>query len=146
MTADPSVWVPPTGPELTDWLTWASSLPLCRSLGIVCIELDVNRGVFTVADTPLTPNPNGSVNGGIVAAIADQAMGVMAVRGAPVGHLPATAALHSQFHSPAWAPLTVRAEVLGGGRRVRFVEVAVFDKDGNRCVTSHGTMVVSRNR
>lgn len=139
------VWVPPDpDAALADWLVWADNLPLCHGLGMVCTELDVEHGVFTVAQAPLSPNPNGSVNGGLVAALTDQAMGVMAVRGAMPGYFPATAALQTQFHSPAFAPLTLRALVVGGGRRVRFVEVLVSDRDGKRCVTSHGTMVIGR--
>jgi len=139
------VWVPPAEDAEHDrWLDWANGLPLCAALGLVCTELDAECGLFVLETVPMTANPNGSVNGGLVAALTDQAMGVMAVRGARPGHFPATAALQVQYHSPALAPLTMRATVVGGGHRVRFVEVLVFDRDGARCVTSHGTMVVGR--
>ena len=145
MTAvDPAVWRPPSDDTLSAWLAWANGLPLCGSLGIECVELDAERGVFVVEHTPMAPNPNGSVNGGLVIAIADQAMGVMAARGAPLGRLGVTATLHSQFHAPAMTPFVVRATVLGGGQRVRFVEVAVESPDGERYVTCHGTMIVGR--
>lgn len=138
-------WAPPAPDAgLSDWLAWADNLPLCRELGLVCRELDDERGLFTVEAVPMSANPNGSVNGGLVAALTDQAMGVMAVRGAEPGYFPATAALQTQFHSPAFAPLMLKAFVVGGGRRVRYVEVLVEDRIGNRCVTSHGTMVIGR--
>lgn len=136
-------WLTPTDADPAAWRAWANGLPLCRDLGMVCLSLDEVHGTFVVAETPLAPNPNGSTNGGMVTAIADLAMGVMATRGARHGHYPATASLHSQFHAPAHAPLHVTATVLGGGRRVRFVEVVIGSEDGTRYVTSHGTMVVS---
>jgi uncharacterized protein (TIGR00369 family) len=138
------VWHPPDDADAGMWLAWANQLPLCAAVGLECVELDPTHGLFRLDGTPIAANPNGSVNGGVIAAIADQAMGVMAMRGARHGHQPATAALNVQFHSPAYAPLTMEAHVVGGGRRVRFVEVVVFDRDGQRCCTSHGTMVVSR--
>jgi uncharacterized protein (TIGR00369 family) len=139
------VWVPPATDDTDTWLAWANQLPLCQLLGLRCVQLDESSGTFAMPEVPMVANPNGSVNGGLIAAMADQAMGVMAMRGAKHGHRPATAALTVQFHSPAYAPLTLRAEVVGGGRRVRFVEVIVLDRDGNRCSSSHGTMVVNRH-
>jgi uncharacterized protein (TIGR00369 family) len=89
----------------------------------------------------LTPNPNGAVNGGIVVAAADQVMGAMAMRVSEEGQLPATGSLHIQYHRPALAPIVFSATPLGGGRRLKFIEVVVEDRDGNRCATSHGTLV-----
>lgn len=134
-------WHAPSG-DGGDWLGWAKSLPMCQDLGLICTEISERSATFTLSEVPLSPNPNGAVNGGLVAAAADQAMGVIAVRMSPPGLLPATASLHIQFHSPALAPLTLRASALGGGRRVVYVEVAVEDRNGRRCATSQGTMVV----
>src|SRR5262249_8971186 len=78
---------------------------------------------------------------GIVAAAADQVMGALTRRTSDNGVLPATGSFHIQFHLPALAPLTFRAKSLGGGRRTKFVEVVVEDKNGNRCATSQGTMI-----
>lgn len=124
-----------------DWVAWARGLPFCRDLGLVCVELDLDSAVFQMAASTLTPNPNGAINGGIVAAAADQVMGAITLRQS-IDALPATASLHIQFHLPAMAPLTFRATTLGGGRRTKFVEVVVEDGRGNRCATSQGTMVV----
>ncbi|TPG32390.1 PaaI family thioesterase [Mycolicibacterium hodleri] len=134
-------WHPPIGDD-TDWVAWAGNLPLCRELGLVCLAVGARSATFVLDEVPMSPNPNGAVNGGLVATVADQAMGVIAVRMSPPGMLPATAALHIQFHSPALTPLTLRASALGGGKRVIYVEVAVEDRDGRRCATSQGTMVV----
>jgi uncharacterized protein (TIGR00369 family) len=133
-------WNPPPG-QTVDWPAWANTLPFCRDLGLVCIELDTEAAVFRMELPALTPNPNGAVNGGIVAAAADQVMGALTRRTSDNGALPATGAFHIQFHLPAMAPLTFRAASLGGGRRTKFVEVVVEDKNGNRCATSQGTMI-----
>lgn len=134
------VWLPPVSEANADWLAWANGLPLFRALGMVCLSLDEASGDFLVPETPMVPNPNGSVNGGLVVTLADQVMGILAVRSSS-GRLPATAALHSQFHRPAFAPLTLRGCVLGGGRRIRYIEVVTFARDGKRCATSQGTMI-----
>jgi uncharacterized protein (TIGR00369 family) len=133
-------WDPSPGPA-TNWRSWANALPVCRDLGLACIELDSESAVFRMERPALTPNPNGAVNGGIVAAAADQVMGALARRTSAAGVLPATGSFHIQFHLPALAPITFRARSLGGGRRIRFIEVVAEDKDGNRCATSQGTMI-----
>ncbi|ORW23284.1 hypothetical protein AWC19_12055 [Mycobacterium palustre] len=94
----------------------------------------------------LTPNPNGAVNGGTVAAAADQIMGALTMRMSAAGLLPATGSLHIQYHLPARAPLTFRATALGGGQRTKFVEVVVEDRSGNRCATSQGTMIAGGSK
>jgi uncharacterized protein (TIGR00369 family) len=134
-------WWHPEGNGAADWLAWANALPFCRDLGLRCIEFGESSAVFRMEQPALTPNPNGAVNGGIVAAAADQVMGAVTLRMSADGQLPATGSLHIQFHLPALAPITLRATALGGGRRTKFVEVVVEDRNGNRCATSQGTMI-----
>lgn len=134
-------WWHPEGSTTADWFEWANALPFCRDLGLRCVEFDDSSAVFRMERPALTPNPNGAVNGGIVAAAADQVMGAVARRVGAKGLLPATASLHVQFHLPALAPLTFRAISLGGGRRTKFIEVVVEDREGNRCATSQATMI-----
>jgi uncharacterized protein (TIGR00369 family) len=134
-------WWDPAPGETVDWLAWANALPFCRDIGLACIELDTEAAVFRMERPALTPNPNGAVNGGVVAAAADQVMGAPTRRTSDSGALPATASFHIQFHLPALAPLTFRGTSLGGGRRTKFVEVVVEDRNGKRCATSQGTMI-----
>jgi len=140
-TAPDAAWWYPAPGETVDWLAWANALPYCRNLGLECVELAEGSATFRMERSTLTPNPNGAVNGGTVAAAADQIMGALTMRMSAPGLLPATGSLHIQFHLPAWAPLTFRATALGGGRRTKFVEVVVEDRNGNRCATSQGTMI-----
>jgi hypothetical protein len=55
--------------------------------------------------------------------------------------MPATGSLHIRIRRPALAPLTFRAAALGGGRRIKFVEVVIEDRHGNRCATGQSTMI-----
>ena len=125
-----------------EWVAWANLTPQLRGLGISCTAVGEGSAEFSIPTVPYVANPNGSVNGGMVAAIADQAMGVLSTMNSPAGYLCATASLHIQFHRPAHAPLAMTATLLPGGNRVKFVEVVVTDVDGNRCATAQGTMIV----
>jgi uncharacterized protein (TIGR00369 family) len=149
-SADPArvseSWLHPWGGDTADWISWANGLPFCRDLGLRCVEFDDTSAVFVMERTVLTPNPNGAVNGGIVAAAADQVMGALTMRLSRQGMLPATGSLHIQFHRPAIAPITLRASSLGGGQRTKFVEVIVEDRFGNRCATSQGTMIAGGSK
>jgi uncharacterized protein (TIGR00369 family) len=139
-------WLNPWGGDTATWIDWANDLPFCRDLGLRCVEFDDTSAVFEMVQPALTPNPNGAVNGGVVAAAADQVMGAVTMRMGQQGMLPATGSLHIQFHRPALAPITLRATSLGGGRRTKFIEVVVEDRFGNRCATSQGTMIVGGSK
>jgi uncharacterized protein (TIGR00369 family) len=138
-TAGP--WWRAPGGDADSWLAWTRALPFCRDIGVDCVSIDEDEGVFTMPSSVLTPNPNGAVNGGLLAAAADQVMGAMAQRS--IGHRrsPATASLHIQYHAPASTPLIFHTRVLSGGHRVRFVEVVVENHEGMRCATAQATMV-----
>jgi uncharacterized protein (TIGR00369 family) len=139
-------WWHPEATSDADWLAWANSLPFARDIGLRCVEFGATSAVFHMERPALTPNPNGAVNGGMVAAAADQVMGAVTQRMSGAGRLPATGSLHIQFHRPAVAPIALRATYLGGGHRTKFVEVVVEDKFGNRCATSQGTMIAGGSK
>jgi len=128
------------------WLGWANGYPTVRALNLTCTELAEQSATFSFDEVPFPPNPNGAVNGGMVALAADQVMGVLAARTAPTGSLPVTAVLNVQFHSPAYPPITFHAQVIPGGRFVQTVEVVAHDADGRRCSTATGTMAVGSPR
>ncbi|MUL65849.1 hypothetical protein BOO86_15345 [Mycobacterium sp. CBMA 234] len=127
-----------------DWVAWGNSLPFAQDIGMECVALDRDCAVFRMEKSVLTLNPNGAVNGGLLAAAADQVMGALSRCNGDRGDLPATATLHIQYHLPAMPPLTFRATSLGGGRNIKFIEVVVLDAGGNRCATSTGTMAAGR--
>ena len=76
-TAPDMAWWLPASDATADWLAWANALPYCRDLGLLCVELEAASATFRMERSTLTPNPNGAVNGGTVAAAADQIMGAL---------------------------------------------------------------------
>lgn len=130
---------PPVG-AWAQWRRWADALPNLGELGLRCDEVGAGQAVLTLEESVLSLNPNGAVNGGLVCAAADQAMGVVALTALDPGSLPATATLHAEFLRPAFAPLTFRAAVSQRGRRLVFVSVDVEDSSGRLCVRFTGTM------
>lgn len=133
---------PPHGGSDDDWRRWSEELPISAALGLRCRELAGGRGLFTIESAPLgVPNPNGSIHGGLLVAIADQCMGAVAMTVLSPGLLPVTASIHSQYHRPAVAPVTFDARVTKQGRALIFVNVDVHDSDGRLCNSSHGTMM-----
>lgn len=133
---------PEPGAPAAEWVEWANGTAQLRGLAMECTAVAEGSAEFSVPTVDYVANPNGSVNGGMLAAIADNAMGVLTAMACPPGYLAATASLHIQYHRPAHAPLGVSAQLLPGGSRVKFVEVILRDRDGNHCATSQGTMIV----
>jgi uncharacterized protein (TIGR00369 family) len=141
LTAE-GAWDAPYGAGPAAWIAWINRLPQLRQLGMVCTDLDAGEAIFSLEEVPLGPNPDGAVNGGLVAAVVDQAMGAVAMLNVPGGHVINTASLNVQFLRPARVPLTVRGVVAKPGRRLIFVEVEVSDRDGQVTNLASGTMVV----
>jgi uncharacterized protein (TIGR00369 family) len=132
----------PYGGTAADWRQWVEEGPIARAFGVTCPAVEPGRAVLELVESPIALNPIGSVHGGIVAAIADHAMGVVFMSTMPRGLLPATASLTVEYHRPAFLPLTFTARVTSSGRTMLFCEVEVTGGDGkvsNRC---HGIMAV----
>ena len=144
MTPELNEYLPfphPSAPD-ANWVTWANTWPTVSALGMRCTRMDRAGAVFVVDSDPFVPNPNGTLNGGIVAAMIDQVLGTVAARGMGVGCSPRTGTLAVQYHGPVTVPMTLRATVLPGGRRVRFIEVHIECTSTGRSVSAQGTMVV----
>lgn len=125
-----------------DWRAWADGYPTFASAGLRCVAISRTQASFEFDGTPYPLNPNGAVNGGVVALVVDQIMGVMGARIAPTGSMPVTATLTVHFHAPAVQPLRMEAVALHGGRNLQTIEVVVHDSRGRRCSTATGTMAV----
>ncbi|MFI5623309.1 PaaI family thioesterase [Nocardioides sp. NPDC051685] len=132
--------------EATDeeWRAWADAYPAFASAGLRCVTMGPTTATFAFDGTPFPLNPNGAVNGGIVALAVDQIMGVMGARIAPTGSMPVTAALTVHYHAPAIEPLRMEATALHGGRTIQTIEVVVTDARGRRCSTATGTMSLGK--
>lgn len=126
----------------TAWVDWVNSYPTFLASGLRCLEMGEGEARFGLDETLFPLNPNGAVNGGVVALAADQVMGALAARVTPTGAVPVTATLQVQYHAPAFPLLTLDAVALGGGRVIQAIEVIVRNADGRRCCTATGTMAV----
>ena len=122
--------------------------PSCDlTLGMTCIDKSVpGVTVWTMPAGEHMANPVGVVQGGFLAAFADSAMATATVtnlqgqrayaantemkisflRGAPVGQ-----------------PLTCTARVIGGGRRVTFVEAEIVDSSGRLVAKASSTYLLT---
>lgn len=138
------MWPAPKAP-VEEWVAWANAWRSLTALNIVCSGLDEQGGSFTVESVPFPDNPNGAINGGLLAAIADQVFGVLAMWGSPT-FVPATANLQIQFHRPLVGSAWIRGEILPGGRRLQFMDAVITDDSGQRCATAQATMVAVMER
>jgi uncharacterized protein (TIGR00369 family) len=91
-------------------------------------------------------NPMGVVQGGFVAAFADSAMATATVTNLQ-GQKAYTANTELKISflkaAPLGVPLTCTARVIGGGRRVAFVEAEVTDPDGVLIAKASSTYLIT---
>ena len=97
-------------------------------------------------------NPMGTVQGGVLAALADAAMGWAYMTTLGEGETYTTLEMKVNFLKPVWAAtLTARARVRKAGRTVGLVECDVLDGDGkpaayavSTCMTLRGEQAAGR--
>lgn len=132
----------PHGGDEDAWRAWADRLHIAVAFGVRCTAIGPRGAVFEVSDSPIPLNPIGSVHGGIIAAIADHALGAVVVPTAGPGRLPATASLTIEYHRPAFLPLKFDARVTSAGRSLVFCDVEVTGGDGKVSNVCRGIMAV----
>ncbi len=124
------------------WKAWADSLPLAEMYGVRCARIEEGRYECVLDKSPLSLNPNGALNGGVTAAVADLCMGVVAMTVLSPAKVGVTANLVVEYHRPAFLPLTFNSTLASWGRTLMFVDVDVVDREGRVCVRGRGTMAV----
>lgn len=117
------------------------------TLGLTCVDKSV-PGVTVWHMTPgeQFANPAGVVQGGFVSALADTAMAsatITNLQGRKA--FAANTELKISFLRPAVVgrPLTCTARVIGGGKRVTFVEAEVVDDDGSLVAKASSTYLLT---
>lgn len=128
------------------WTEWLNHQPVYRATNLACMAVGGEQVTFEMDGSSLPLNPNGAVNGGVLAMACDHVMGALGMRVVPTGQLPVMASLNVLFHAPAYAPLRLRATLLNAGRRVLAIHVEAQGADGRLCSTAAGTMAVSSLR
>ena len=132
----------PYGQEEAAWRQWAERTPLLAAYQVRCTTIEPGRAVLVLDTSPIPLNPNGSVFGGIIAAIVDAAFGCVFMPSVTPGRLPATATLTVEYHRPAFLPLTFDATITNQGRSMLFCRVTVTGADGRVCDIGHGVMAI----
>lgn len=133
----------PATQDESAWLHWAEGLPASRAMNLTAVEIRPGKAVMKMDVSPWPLNPNGTVHGGLVAAAADQAGGVVAISSLGAGALPATATLHAEFLRPAHPGLTFACHTVKSGRSLVFADVLVYDAAGQLCSKFAGVWSVN---
>lgn len=91
---------------------------------------------------PHLHNPAGAVQGGVMAGLADAAMGLTVCGTLPPGTTATNTELHTRFLHPATGTITAQAKVLRRGRRVIAMACDVVDGDGRLVATASSTFLL----
>jgi uncharacterized protein (TIGR00369 family) len=107
--------------------------PSAVMMGWRLISLDAAAGEMEVGfeGKPEFRNPAGYVQGGIIAAMMDDAMGPLLVAHTGGRKYPSTIDLHTHYLRPVpVGPVTVKARVVRLGRQIAFLEAELFERSG----------------
>jgi len=111
-------------------------------LGWKLLALDQAAGTIRVEfkALPAFVNAIGTIQGGIISAMLDDAMGPVATASLGGHHMAPTVELKTSFMRPATVgPLFVEARVLHRGRNIVFLEAAMKDKEDKLIATATAT-------
>jgi uncharacterized protein (TIGR00369 family) len=117
--------------------------PSCAAfLGYEFVAIDRAAGRMTVkfAATDAMLNPRGSVQGGFLTAMLDDAMGSMVVALTDGRNGPASVDIHTQYLRPAApGPLRCEAELVQMGRTTVFTRATLYNEQGDIVATATQT-------
>jgi len=117
------------------------------TLGMTCIDKSVpGVTVWRMAAEEHLANPVGMIQGGFLAAFADSAMATATVtnlEGQRVYSTNTELKISYLRPAPVGSPLTCTARVIGGGRRVAFVEAEIADATGRLIAKASSTYLLT---
>jgi uncharacterized protein (TIGR00369 family) len=127
--------------------------PIAKLIGLEVESVERGRAVTTLHAGARHANPMGTLHGGILADLADAAMGMAYASTLDEGEAFTTLELKINFLRPVWdARLTATGTVKQGGRTVGLVECDVVDEDGrliahasSTCMTLRGEKAAGRS-
>ena len=130
----------------------ASPPPIATLLGFTLAAAEPGRAVIEFEATERHANPMGTLHGGVLADIADAAMGMAYAARLDEGETFTTLELKINFLKPVWTgKLRAEGRVISGGRSVGLVECDVRDaKDRlvahatSTCMTLRGDAAAGR--
>ena len=119
--------------------------PVTEWLGmrIVSHDPDAKTSRFTFDPAPETRNIAGDVQGGIVVAMLDDAMGFNAFVSLGMINQQTSIDIQAQFLEPVpLGRVEVEAKLVKGGRTIVFLEGSLYTSDGTLAARATGTMKV----
>jgi uncharacterized protein (TIGR00369 family) len=121
------------------------TVPLGELLGFRLVEIDPGRAVVELEAGPRHANIIGTLHGGVIATIADSAMGLACAATLAAGETCTTVDLKVNFLRPFEdGILRAVASVLKRGRTLGYVECDVVDSEGRLIARSSSTCMVLR--
>jgi uncharacterized protein (TIGR00369 family) len=119
--------------------------PIARLLGFTIAEARPGEAVIELAADERLANPMGTLHGGVLADIADAAMGIAYAGTLAEGETFTTLELKLNFLRPVWtATLRARGRVVQAGRTVGLVECDVTDEHGRLVARASSTCMTLR--
>lgn len=130
--------------SLDDVRLWFNAMDVSRDAGMRCIELTDVFARCTMS--PAYRNPNGAVNGGLLASFVDQVGGALIAGLVRSPDYASTADLTIRYLRPAFAePIVGEARLIRRGRTLLVLGLTVLDGDERECVAATGAWAVQRN-
>ena len=116
----------------------AAPPPIATLIGFSLAAVEPGRAVIEFEATERHANPMGTVHGGVLADIADAAMGMAYASELQEGETFTTLELKVNFTRPVWTgKLRAEGRVLSAGRTIGLVECDV--RDANDRLVAHAT-------
>ncbi len=142
----------PTPQRLLDQLR-RSPPPIATLVGFHPIEIAAGRAVFVLEAGAQHANPMGTMHGGVLATLADTAMGIAYLSTLAEGEAFTTLELKINYLKPVWSgTLTAEGRVAKGGKNVGLTTCDVTDADGSlvafatsTCMTLRGAAASGRS-
>lgn len=119
--------------------------PIGELIGMRVVEASLDRAVFEMEASRRHANPMGTLHGGVLADIADGAMGVAWATALTEGETFTTLELKINFLKPVWnATLRAEAQVVRRGRTVGLVQCEIRDEKGDLVAFATSTCTTLR--
>jgi uncharacterized protein (TIGR00369 family) len=120
--------------------------PVARLLGIRLVSFEDGECVFEMEAKPEHANPMGTIQGGVICALADAAMGMAYATRLEEGESFTTLELKTNYLRPVTEGMLVATgRVLHGGRTIGLTSCDVVDGEGRKIAYATSTCMTLRD-
>lgn len=121
--------------------------PVAQLLGIRLLSIDADAAVFEMEMRPEHANPMGTIQGGVICALADAAMGLAYAYRLEEDETFTTLELKTNYlRAVTEGTLTATGRVIHQGRTVGLTDCEVVDEQGRRVAHATSTCMTLRGR